>query len=319
MKNILIVNSRNIYGGTIALSLLCKLLCEKGFNAKVLYVHNFPTVYTRVGIFWLKWLVYSIKFRVKEFLYLLLKNTSLGTHRIFSCFDYIPIKDVKEKYLPFYNRNNTIVIYPEVVSGNILNAKYVVRWLLYYHNWNDKKNAYNLDDLIVCYRKKFNDWALNPHGYELKLNFFDKEIYRQYNFEERVGNCYILRKGAGRKDLPTEFDGPVIDYGMSEKEIVRILNSCKYCYSYDTQTFYTKIAAVCGCIPVVVLEPDKNKSDYLSESEMNIEGIAYGNTKEEIEWAMTTRDKLLESLDYFNKNDLNIENFIELLKERFII
>lgn len=318
MKKIIIVNTRNLYGGTIALSLLSKLLRDKGYDSKVLYIHDFPSVYTKAWRFWCKWLVYSIKYRVKKLLYLLLKNTSFGSHKIFSCFDYIPIKDVKEKYLPFYNRNNTIVIYPEVVSGNILRAKHVVRWLLFYHNWNDKKDAYNLDDLIVCYRRKFNDWILNPHGYELKLNFFDKEMYRQYNFGERTGNCYILRKGACRKDLPEEFDGPVIDYGISEKEIVRIFNHCKYCYSYDTQTFYTKIAAVCGCIPVVVLEPGKTKADYLSESEMNIEGVAYGNTKEEVERAIASRQDLLESLDYSNKNNFNIENFIELLIGRFV-
>lgn len=318
MKKIIILNSRNIYGGTIVLSLLGKLLTEKGFEAKVLYVHDFPSVYTKEWRFWLKWLIYAIKHRVKEVLYLFFKNTSLESLPFFSCFQYVPIKDVKEKYLPFYNRNNTIVIYPEVVSGNILRAKQVVRWLLYYHNWKDKKNAYGVDDLVICYRKKFNDWILNPHGYELKLNFFDREMYRQYNFEERTGNCYILRKGAGRKDLPKEFDGPVIDYGMSEKEIVRIFNNSKYCYSYDTHTFYVRIAAVCGCVPIVILEPGKRKSDYLSELEINIEGVAYGNTKEEIERAIATRHNLLESLDYSNKNDSNIENFIELLKERFV-
>ncbi len=317
MKNIIIMNSRNLFGGTIVLSLLCRLLDEKGYNAKILFVHDFPTVYTTEWKFWIKWFIYSLKYRLKELLYKILQNTRFGKIPIFSSFEYIPIKDIKEKYLPFYDKKNTIVIYPEVVSGNLLKAKNVVRWLLYHHNWENIENAYDLDDLFICYRKVFNDWRLNPEGNELRLNFFNGEMYRQYNHGVRSGNCYIIRKGRGREDLPKEFDGPVIDYGMSEKEIVSILNSCIYCYSYDTQTFYTKIAAVCGCVPIVMLEPGKTKEDYLAQSEISIKGIAYGNSADEIERAIATRNDLLESLNYDELNDININRFIDLLIKRF--
>lgn len=316
-KNIIIVNSRNIFGGTIVLSLLSKLLNDRGFNAKVLYVHDFPTINTIEWKFWIKWLVYSIKYRLKLLLYKIFYNTRFRKISIFSCFDYIPIQNVKEKYTPFFRKENTIVIYPEVVSGNFLKAKNVVRWLLYHHNWEGKNNAYNPHDLFICYRQIFNDWNLNPDGNELQLNFFDAEMYRQYNYNERKGNCYILRKGRRREDLPKEFDGPVIDFGMSERDVVRIFNTCKYCYSYDTQTFYTQLAAVCGCIPIVILEPGKTKADYLTKSEMSMKGVAYGNSHEEIARAIATRNDLIETLDYSKLNDINISNFIELLEKRF--
>ena len=104
---------------------------------------------------------------------------------------------------------------------------------------------------------------------------------------------------------------------MKENDIVEILNNSKYCYSYDTQTFYTSIAAVCGCIPIVMLESGKTRNDYLDIKENKLYGVAYGNCKEEIDYAINTRDLLIESLNYNKSNDNNILKFIELLKERF--
>lgn len=317
MKKIIILNTREIYGGTIVLSLLCKLLCKHGYDAKVLYVHAFPNLQNKKWRFWIKWAYYSFIYRLKKILFWIFKGTVLKTLPLFSCFEYIPIKNVPEKYTPFYNKNNVIVVYPEVVSGNILNAKHVVRWLLFNHKWEDLSNAISPSDLIICYRTIFNDWALNPEGYELKLNYFNSELYRQYNFEERKGNCYIIRKGRNRIDLPNYFDGPIIDYGMSESEIVRILNRCKYCYSYDTQTYYTTIASVCGCIPIVMLEKGKTKADYLGENESHKKGIAYGDASDEIRWAISSRQDLLDSLDYTSINDYNIKKFIGIIQKKF--
>ena len=152
---------------------------------------------------------------------------------------------------------------------------------------------------------------------KVTISYFDKEKYKQYNFGNREGNCYIIRKGHNRLDLPVDFDGPIIDYGTDEDEIVRILNNSKYCYDYDTQTFYTIIAAVCGCIPIIVLEPGKTKADYLKDATYNTVGIAFGTSREEIEHAISTRDLLLKRLDYSDRNEQNINLFIQYTSDRF--
>ena len=143
-------------------------------------------------------------------------------------------------------------------------------------------------------------------------------MYKQTNFGERSGCCYIVRKGNNRCDLPKDFDGAIID-DWAEELKVKELNKCKYCYFYDTQTFYTVIAAVCGCIPVVILEPGKTKSDYLSSGE-HPAGIAYGNSEEELTYAVNTREecirRLAEANDY---NAVSAKYFIDICRENFNI
>ena len=318
MKKIIIVSSRFYCGGTLVLSLLCKLLQEHGLDTKIFYVHTFPSEKDKFIVFWYRWLIYTLKYRIKILIFNTIKNTKYAENKKYSLINrYIPIKGIKEKILPFYNRKNTIVIYPEVVYGNFLCAKHVVRYLLYHYNYKRKENAYNNNDTFICYREIFNDWELNPLGIKLNLNYFDNNLYRQYNFNERKGNCYILRKGKNRIDLPNSFDGPVIDSDTKETDIVKIFNTCKFCYSYDTQTFYTSIAAVCGCIPIVVLEPGKTKDDYLNKNENNIPGVAYGNSKEEIDYAIRTRNDLLKNLDFSESNEDNIIKFITFLNKKF--
>ena len=220
--------------------------------------------------------------------------------------------------LPFFSKSHTIVVYPEVFYGNFLNAHHVVRWLLYHYKFSDDPKAYNKNDLFIAFRKVFNDYRLNPEEKVVTLSYFNRKLYCQYNFGERKENCYLIRKGRNRKDLPTSFDGPVIDFGMSEEQIVAILNEHKYCFLYDTQTFYGKIAAVCGCIPIVICEPGKTKRDYLSKEECeNSYGIAYANTEEEIQLAISTRQQLIEKLKFDSWNDVNIKKFIKYIDEKF--
>lgn len=316
MKNIIIVNSHGTFGGNIVLEKLSLLLREHGLNAKTFYIKKFPGPYENMTLFWRQWFSYTIKYHIRVVLYSLFKNTSLINKEKFRDIEQIPVKGVTEKYLPFFNKKNTIVIYPEVVYGNFLNARNVVHWLLYHYKWTNDTAAYNTDDLFICYRMIFNDWTLNPNGYEVTISHFDTELYRRYNYGQREGNCYIIRKGQKRSDLPFQYDGPIID-DLPEKEKVEVLNKVKYCYCYDTQTFYARIAAICGCIPIVMLEPGKSKADYRSEGELYTPGVAWGNALEEIEYAKRTREELLKEMDFDCRNNENINKMKDILIRRF--
>lgn len=217
--------------------------------------------------------------------------------------------------IPVFDKENTIVIYPEVTYGNPLHAKHVIRWLMYHYPYSLKSKAYSPNDIFIAYRDVFNSPVLNPENVIVSQHFFNNKLYRQYNTGERRGNCYILRKGRNRDDLPREFDGPVFDDNMSQEELVKMFNTYKYCYSYDTQTFYTKIACICGCIPIVILEPEKKISDYLSPNEHHY-GVAYGNTPEQIEYAIQTRDLCLKNVDFSDSNRENAQILIELIEKK---
>ena len=187
---------------------------------------------------------------------------------------------------------------------------------MFHYPYKEGSKAYSPNDLFIAFREVFNSPHLNPNCYTIKLSYFDSKLYHQYNYDERSGCCYILRKGRKRADLPKIFDGPVFDDNMTQKELVKMFNEHKYCYSYDTQSFYNIIAAICGCIPIVVLEPGKTESDYLGADERH-EGVAYGNTPEQIEYAIRSRDLLIKKLDFSEANKQNALHMVELLEERF--
>lgn len=328
MKKFIIVSPRQTNGGSIVLHYLCKLLEEKNYNAKVFYLepmakpanqreNEFDLFYKseKTFTFISKYFFNLAKDMIKVFSGKLLKLFGFHEAKKLTPYIYEPVKKVKRKYLPWID-SDTIVVYPDICYGNILNADKVVRWLLYHNRFKNDKNAYSENDLFFCYREFFNDINLNPEKRILKLNHFDSDLYRQYNFEERHGNCYVIRKGKNRKDLPESFDGPILD-NMSEHEIVAHFNKCKYCYFYDTQTFYTRIAIVCGCIPIIVCEEGKSKEDYLGPNEYGY-GAAYNYSEEEINFAVNTRNKIFEQIESYNTgNRKNLDNFIKTCEEYF--
>lgn len=318
MKKIIIFNRFKYFGGTLVLSCLCKTLRELGYDAKLYMCTDIPFSEADVQSFKRQNFKRVIKYKIKHVL-----------NKYFSFIPYIKklqnsIDDVSSVDMdglsfhknPSIDINNSIVIYPEVTYGNPLNAKFVVRWLMYFYPYSKSSDAYSTNDLFIAFREYFNDIDLNPNKFIITLNYFDSKLYRQYNFGQRKDKCYMLRKGRKRKDLPKHFDGPVFDDNMSQHELVKMFNEYRYCYSYDTQTFYTAIAAVCGCIPIVVMEPGKCESDYLGPGEKHL-GRAYGDSVEQIEYAKKTRDDLIKKLDYSAWNRVNAQALIELLEDKF--
>lgn len=312
---VIIVRPSGYSGGSLVLEVLCRLLREKGVDASLFYISKEPGKDTKAGQFWLEWLLYNCKWELFHVLCRIFpksKNSRLSGWRpiVIS-----PVGGVKKKYSPFFNKKNTVVVYPEKVFGNFLNAPHVVRYLLFHYPYEGNKAAYGAEDLFVAYRDVFNSPQLNPDNLVVPFGFFDGNLYRQYNYGARHGNCYIIRKGSEREDLPAVFDGPVIDK-LSEEEKVKVLNESERCYSYDTQTFYTTIAAICGCLPIVVPDPGKTKDDYYGPEEAPW-GVAFGESPEEIEYARTTKHLCVKRLDYEAMNEKSIGLFIEALRAKF--
>ena len=295
--NYVIFTPRNNSGGSIVLHNLCKLLMEQGENAKVLYINRFSCKNSLLhGLFYPVFLLLDIIFSL---VYTQYKEHSFFVHTGCS------VKGCKRKWYPFLQKN-TVVIYPEIVYGNPLKADNVVRWLLYYNkqykNVNGKPVGYEKSDLFYAYREVFNDPQINPECKILQTPYFNLDMYKRYNFGERNGNCYIIRKGINRIDKPDSFDGIIID-NLSEREKVKAFNECEYCISYDTQTEYSSIVAMCGCISVIVPEKGKTRNDYLSENE-HWYGIAYGFSENEIDFAISTQSKAKERIIKLNQNSV---------------
>lgn len=317
IKEILIVNTYTYAGGPIVLSELCRQLCALGCNAKLFPLKFFPDrhnpdcfrkidyLYSRIAS-----ILCSIIVMIFPIEYLKQK---------FIPYDYyhpVHFRGCRIKFFPCYRKASTLVIYPESIYGNPLQANMVARWLLFHYQYVGDKEAYSASDLFIGFRDVFNDSSLNIVGNNVKLTTFDGTLYRQYNFGSRHGNCYILRKGKERKDLPSVFDGPVID-DLTEEEKVKVFNECARCYSYDTQTFYSSIAAICGCISIVVVETGKRKEDYRFGSDGPIYGVAYGDSQEELQYALATLPNLINAINPSDRNIDNARYFIQLTQSYF--
>jgi len=316
MKKIIIINTYTYCGGPVVLSELCRSLTKLGYDARLILLHSFPTSEKDLLNFSKRKLfIVNIKLAIAILLNRFFPTLGFNKKYFPEYFIAPHLKGCRLQISPFFSNKKTIVLYPEIVYGNPLKAKNVVRWLLYFNRYPQEKSAYNKNDLFICFREIFNDYALNPSARKVKINYFDNDLYKQTNFSKRTGNCYFIRKGRNRKDLPSNFDGPILD-NLSEEEKVKILNECEFCYSYDTQTFYSSIAAICGCKSIVVPEPGKNKNDYRRTDE-NTYGVAFSDSKEEIDRAQSTRDDLIKGLNYEESNRENALLFIKHINDFF--
>lgn len=303
-----IVSPRQKYGGAIILHALCKYLSEKGYDAKIFYTSVNTYKKGHKIKFWIKWIIGTFIDLFKLIAVKILNEKAVNYGDFFNGYINVSVKGCKRKIIPYASKN-TIVVYPDVVYGNFLYAKKVVRWLLFYYKFEDEENAYNKEDIFFAYRKIFNNKKLNPENRELYISYFDLNMYQKTNFGKRKGCCYIIRKGKDRSDLPEKFDGVIID-NLSEKEKVKTFNESEYCISYDLQTAYSQIAALCGCVSIVVPEPGKKREDYRLESD-NSYGEAFGFDIDEINYAKETAPKLLKMYQMNNeKNNEQIVNFI---------
>lgn len=297
----LIVSPPQYWGGPVVLHLLCRMLADLGYDAKVFRL--------RTDV--------KIPCSRREFLRQYLPFMS-GSAKPNMDSDEGSIKGCVLTDWPYVD-DDTIVVYPEIVFGNPLAAKHVVRWFLNVNLYKGKfigEQPYGKDDLFICYWKRFNDYQLNPSGRRVTLQKFNHDVYKRWNYGYREGSCFIVRKGMNRADLPSPIPGIVID-SLSEEEKVDILNKCEYCYSYDTQTSYVQVAAVCGCVPIIIPEPGKKREDYLYGEEKGW-GVAYGTSPEELDFARKTYKELQAYIDSFEiHNHENVQKFLGYCREYF--
>lgn len=261
---------------------------------------------------------------------------------------YSPVKKQNPIFNDYYDNNfdlnETIVIYGETIQGNPLNAPYVVRWILaplgicshplQFRVWgkNDLVYYFNSEEKMKIYPNKLGN------VYKLLSIVYISPYIKNNNKEPRSGVCYTIRKGNEYHNNQIEIVHPSNSFEVVRNhtllECVDIFNTYEYFYSYDPCTFLNIIAAMCGCISVVVKVKGKSKNEwlntiaaveYLKETGEPLYGIAYG--EEEIEFAKTTlhlvegqwisinnffRKKYVESfitdITHFESQINNIEN-----------
>ena len=93
-----------------------------------------------------------------------------------------------EKALPPLTGRGTVVIYPEAVNGNPLNARNIVRWLPYKPKVHNPDANFTQNELTFCYDKMFNDINLKEKEVDGQvLNFVDI-CRKKFGISEEMGD-----------------------------------------------------------------------------------------------------------------------------------
>lgn len=143
----------------------------------------------------------------------------------------------------FYEHHgiNPIVIYPDIVEGNPLSSRKVVRWLLAPRGKYGGSTTFPETDKVYGYTKDIDENVLC-------LPTFDEAIYYPPKDDQtRSGACYYAHKYDrihGNKLLPltesmTRCEG-------SPEQIANILRSHEKCYIYERSEIAVT-ALLCGC------------------------------------------------------------------------
>ena len=208
---------------------------------------------------------------------------------------------------------DSIVIYPEIVLGNPLQARNVVRWLLYrpgllnpYQFGPDEMffKAGEMSDLpeLTGGAPDLFLWKINP-------------AYRDEGRSDRKGACFLVRKGADKPRIPETAEAIQID-GLPHEEIAAIFNRCEVFYSYDEASFYSQYAAICGCRSVVVPGLYRSRAEWVKEHPVAEYGVAYG--LDDLAHADATRHRVIDLLRAKELAGLQtVRQFITLTEARF--
>ncbi len=190
------------------------------------------------------------------------------------------------------------VVYPEIVFGNPLRAKNIVRWMLHRPGHLTGQIYFTRGELHFYYTRAFRQYDI-PYCKTSELQLMIEHAPYQLYLDSspgrtRTGTAYCMRKGTGRPIKHDLSDSTLID-GKSHEEVAQILKSVKTFISYDIWTTYTRLAVLSGCDVVIIPEEGLSKEQCIPEAYYR-NGIAYGFN--DLEEARATRH-------------LAIKNFIE--------
>jgi hypothetical protein len=194
------------------------------------------------------------------------------------------------------------IVYPEIISGNPIGAKNVVRYVLNVPGLLGGDKTYAPNEKLFAYNS-----YISQHAWGcpiLRVSPIDLDKCRDFGYP-RKGSCYFVYKGYNVRRRP-EFEELQL-VGLSQEELFDRFNRSEVFYTYDDMTAAADEARLCGC-PVVILNEDSDKHALLDENKF---GLAY-NT-DELQWAKDTvhlyRERYMEQ--YVDEFEKQLEVFLE--------
>jgi len=216
---------------------------------------------------------------------------------------------------------SVIVIYPEVIRGNPLNAAKVARWILYFPGIHGGDETYDTSEFIFSYNSKFVSGTQYEKVPVVRIIETMVDHFNDLGMS-RSKDAILIKKGAHeigqRMSLYLQPVMPSLKNIMNADSLIentdnvsdfnKRLNEFRYFISYDNYSYHSVLAALAGCISVVIPQIGKSKEDFFSEYSERRFGISYGfeNAKVDPSEIEMLRDELLrvESNNVISANDL---------------
>jgi hypothetical protein len=242
------------------------------------------------------------------------------------------IKTENKIFNKFYNNeflinDDVVVVYCEGTTGNPLGATNVVRWMLsvlgqnvpesWLETWDKKELVYYFNSETRFYKNLDDIGSI----YKMLTAIYIDPCIKQTNFEKRNGTCYTFRKAQQIHKTGFSIIHPSNSFEITRDtkltDYTEIFNQFKYFISYDSNTFLTIIATLCGCISIVYKVNEVTKKQWLNTTyaaeylrhtgETDLYGVSYG--QDDIDFAKSTI--------YLAKNQC--DKIIKFNKEQTII
>jgi len=159
---------------------------------------------------------------------------------------------------------DSIVIYPEIVPGNPLQADRVVRWCLNNPGLLGGDSFYADEEMVFVFNPTrlglVSKAVSKPLGPRRVLNvaLIDPTcIYPDPNVEKTIDCCFTYKGAALRARSPLPFESQLVhleDVTPTMQALGDVLRRTRTLYSYDHASTVLKEAAICGCRVLVVHE-----------------------------------------------------------------
>lgn len=166
-----------------------------------------------------------------------------------------------------YDKNKDIVVYPEIIEGNPLGFRNVVRYLLQDPEYWGMTKDFDKREMIFA----FDDICCKNVPY-LRFDIIDRKLFYDAHLSKDV-NCYFIYKGGKFREVPEIKGWTEINIHWPEKkeDLAKLLQRTEYLYSYDDRSMLLLEAKICGAKVKIITQ--NSIEDYTREDEFDTDTL----------------------------------------------
>jgi hypothetical protein len=153
--------------------------------------------------------------------------------------------------------DESILIYPESLSGNPCGAKRIIRYVLNKPGLLGGTSHYDDEEMVFYYQERFREAAqaatresLDSRR-ELPISIIEPDLFYHDRSLPRLYDCLYIGKGAHlREKFRLQHEDKVVTisstYPTTRALTAKLLQGCRILYTYDDCTALTREAIICG-------------------------------------------------------------------------